>query len=588
MRLLIFTSSVLVPLFGSSLSAATYNAMLSSTRNIQSFQRGSIVAEGNATQVVQTTMPSAAPTQRSPVFGSLNIIFDDGVQAGVASFTIYTNNSGICGIMTTYVGGPNLTNGSPNCTATQVTLLQNETLTAAVGTWTSCITQLSFNTSFARVLGPFGQSAGQQWSFTGPIYGLYGTFNPYYLAPCISTIGFYTSIPPPPPPVSPIPPVVQTPIFTSGAAPTFDDGAHAAISSITLYINSFPVICGMTTAYVGGPTLTNGGTWGLTTTLTFAPGEVITGVWGRAGSALDQLNFNTSLGRVLGPFGGNGGIPFTSPRAVYGFRGTCCWSALNPACISGIGFWTAAPSPPPSPPSPPLPPPPPPTPPPPAPPRPPLPSPPQPRQTPPPPSPPLRPPPPPPSRPPPPPPLSPRPNPPRPPAPPSPPLQPAPPPSLPPLVKYSVYPAVQPPPDPTWDDGPHFGISSITIWTSNLIGTVCAITTTYNDGTTGGGGSTGISSPNTFVLDPSERIVSVGGRGGAGINQLVFNTSLGRTLGPIGDPGAPPFATVVGQVFGFFGGCCFAWAGDPCINGIGIYTPTMPPPPPVPDLPLVG
>lgn len=135
-------------------------------------------------------------------------------------------------MQTTYVGGPTLTNGSPNCTAYQVTLFPNETLTAAFGTWTSCITQISFNTSYSRTLGPYGSSAGQTWSFSGLVYGLYGEVMSTFLQTCISTVGFYTTVYPPTPPAPALPPTVATPIFPPGAIANFDDGPHAGDSHI--------------------------------------------------------------------------------------------------------------------------------------------------------------------------------------------------------------------------------------------------------------------------------------------------------------------------------------------------------------------
>jgi hypothetical protein len=62
---------------------------------------------------------------------------------------------------------------------------------------------------------------------------------------------------------------------------------------------------------------------------------------------LDSISLQTSQGRTLGKYGGTGGggKPYQFSGPVYGLFGTCCWDKT--LCISGLGAWTANPSPPP-------------------------------------------------------------------------------------------------------------------------------------------------------------------------------------------------------------------------------------------------
>jgi hypothetical protein len=88
--------------------------------------------------------------------------------------------------------------------------------------------------------------------------------------------------------------------------------------------------------------------------LVLQPGETIVGALGSAsGDCCDQrvvcLGFWSSLGRQYGPYGGDlsDASVFTFLGNIYGFFG-----GLSPYnnYVSGIGFWTDAPSPPPAPP----------------------------------------------------------------------------------------------------------------------------------------------------------------------------------------------------------------------------------------------
>lgn len=54
------------------------------------------------------------------------------------------------------------------------------------------------------------------------------------------------------------------------------------------------------------------------------PDEYINAMSGRFGDIMDQLSFKTNAGRVYGPFGGEGGMPFTfdAPGRARGFHGS--------------------------------------------------------------------------------------------------------------------------------------------------------------------------------------------------------------------------------------------------------------------------
>jgi hypothetical protein len=72
---------------------------------------------------------------------------------------------------------------------------------------------------------------------------------------------------------------------------------------------------------------------------------MVTGVFGNFGLLLAFIGFQTSLGRVLGPYGGpNGGGPFTFTGSVYGFFGI---EHPDYHCIAGLGAWTIPKDPPP-------------------------------------------------------------------------------------------------------------------------------------------------------------------------------------------------------------------------------------------------
>jgi hypothetical protein len=81
-------------------------------------------------------------------------------------------------------------------------------------------------------------------------------------------------------------------------------------------------------------------------------GDQIVGVLGKTGdNVITSLGFWTRSGAQHGPYGGTTGSAFSFTGTVHGFFGGVYSSDRR---LSGVGFWTDAPSPPPAPPAVPL------------------------------------------------------------------------------------------------------------------------------------------------------------------------------------------------------------------------------------------
>jgi hypothetical protein len=125
--------------------------------------------------------------------------------------------------------------------------MPGEEITSISGSAGYGFDSITFKTSKGRVLGPYGfdyETNGPRWSFTGPIYGFYGTTCSID-AGCLLTggngvingLGIYTaaSSPTPPPP-----PILQTTfrkdvwtaLYSRGKSP-WDDGLHPGTSVST-------------------------------------------------------------------------------------------------------------------------------------------------------------------------------------------------------------------------------------------------------------------------------------------------------------------------------------------------------------------
>jgi hypothetical protein len=88
-----------------------------------------------------------------------------------------------------------------------------------------------------------------------------------------------------------------------------------------------------------------------TATLSFSPGEQITGVNGTYDTyRLTSLAFRTSRGRILGPYASISGTGWVFRGVVYSFFGATT-SVNQVVGLANLGFWYPAPPPPPAPPA---------------------------------------------------------------------------------------------------------------------------------------------------------------------------------------------------------------------------------------------
>ena len=83
-------------------------------------------------------------------------------------------------------------------------------------------------------------------------------------------------------------------------------------------------------------------------TVTLNPEERIIRIDGRYGTILDQLTFTTNQGRTLGPYGADGGGPFTidncEPRGVFGYTSQYTsqyYTTTYANLVDQIGFYCA-------------------------------------------------------------------------------------------------------------------------------------------------------------------------------------------------------------------------------------------------------
>lgn len=106
------------------------------------------------------------------------------------------------------------------------------------------------------------------------------------------------------------------------------------------FLESFPCTPAQVT-YNGNKVFTRGRTGGNPTgSITLAPGETITAIFGGSGAIVDRVGFRTSFGRTFGPWGGTGGGIFDLSVPVVGFYG----GRYNSA-VSALGIYTIGPIP---------------------------------------------------------------------------------------------------------------------------------------------------------------------------------------------------------------------------------------------------
>ena len=100
-----------------------------------------------------------------------------------------------------------------------------------------------------------------------------------------------------------------------GAFVEIPDHCNAVVSQIFIRSATLVDAIQLTYQYSNGLQYTSGyhgGTGGTAhrITINVSQGERVVGVFGRTGSLVDRLGFVTNWGRVFGPYGGCGGVPF--------------------------------------------------------------------------------------------------------------------------------------------------------------------------------------------------------------------------------------------------------------------------------------
>ena len=101
-----------------------------------------------------------------------------------------------------------------------------------------------------------------------------------------------------------------------GAFTELPDHCNAVVSKILIQAAAQFDAIQLTYQYSNGNQYTSGyhgGTGGTAhrITINVSQGERVVGVFGRTGSLVDSLGFVTNKGRIFGPYGGCGGVPFT-------------------------------------------------------------------------------------------------------------------------------------------------------------------------------------------------------------------------------------------------------------------------------------
>ncbi len=120
---------------------------------------------------------------------------------------------------------------------------------------------------------------------------------------------------------------------------SFDDdgsGVVGRIQSIRIrsgqFVNSIQAVyIDQNGGVIQGPERGAGG--GFEQTISFEPDEFILAVGGRAGELIDQLSFVTNK-KIYGPYGGNGGNPFSFQGKVRAFRGRMSGMGLHAFGVS--------------------------------------------------------------------------------------------------------------------------------------------------------------------------------------------------------------------------------------------------------------
>eukprot|EP00884_Botryococcus_braunii_P011613 jgi/Botrbrau1/20452/Bobra.145_2s0016.1 len=333
--------------------------------------------------------PSPPPSRnlgriQSTGFGDFSgVYWDDGpLHPSILGFKLWLrwDQTYVQAFQAVYSDGLGPIRGTTNSRDSQpdvdIALAPGDRLVSAFGYMNYYTRQLAFRAASGAQYGPYGgPPEGTQFTFRGRIYGFFGGLTGS--GTDLAGIGFWTDQPPPPPaPPTRPPPRGQSPPPPGGPAPPpawnlgrvqsvgfgdvtyghWDDGAlYSRINGIKIWLaldNLRVRAIQVVYAEDFGPVR---GSVGIAEVpdvdLVFPPGETIVGAIGSADYSslqLVSLGFWTSLGNQYGPYGGplTDGTQFGFLGNIYGFFG-----GIYSTLLSGIGFWTDAPSPPPAPPS---------------------------------------------------------------------------------------------------------------------------------------------------------------------------------------------------------------------------------------------
>jgi Jacalin-like lectin domain/Clostridium epsilon toxin ETX/Bacillus mosquitocidal toxin MTX2 len=211
-----------------------------------------------------------------------------------------------------WANGNFLSHGGLGGTENVITFDPDEFITRIDGRSGSKLDQIIFHSN-KRAYGPFGGGGGNPFTvdFAGKaLHYIFGQTGAQ-----VDQIGFAFGDQPPPMPTS----IVRSSGHGGAGGNPFDD--LSSVGGLLGKINAIVVrhgtkIDNIGTIYDGqsGGSITHGGNGGTQDIFELTSNEWITEIRGRSGSALDQVQFVTNLGRMSPAYGGNGGTPFRESR----------------------------------------------------------------------------------------------------------------------------------------------------------------------------------------------------------------------------------------------------------------------------------
>lgn len=112
----------------------------------------------------------------------------------------------------------------------------------------------------------------------------------------------------------------------------------------TIVVNAGKYVDRIGVAYEDGTHFSAGGNGGSRSRIDLANHEYVVRVDGRSGALLDQIKFTTNRGRVFGPYGGNGGAPFSVDFSKDKLA-LLCFYGRSGSLIDQLGFGFGSPLP---------------------------------------------------------------------------------------------------------------------------------------------------------------------------------------------------------------------------------------------------